>query len=101
PRPLLLSPSFPCTTLFRSSLRSVSYARTTVPSTPPHPTTNCGRGARRISQVRSCARYLGDDRFDGTPQCIFRLLHLAHVPQLSEDRKSTRLNSSHVSISYA
>src|SRR5438034_1901659 len=50
---------------------------------------NCGRG-RRYQVLRSPRGRTGDDLFA-----------LAAVPERCEDRKSTRLNSSHTVISYA
>src|SRR5437868_8743193 len=44
----------------------------------------------------------GNDRHAGRPQLRrLRHAHHGHVAAVASDRKSTRLNSSHVSISYA
>src|SRR5439155_24974570 len=54
----------------------------------PHPTVRQGAVIRDVEGGEACGKGLGDDeRFDGTLS--------------NRDRKSTRLNSSHVAISYA
>src|SRR5699024_11308602 len=98
--PLLLSPPFPYTTLFRSN-----HVHTTPrPTTRTHHAASSGterlhpqqhrrhhrRGLRRVEHVprqRTNSPY-------HLEQPLRPLLH-------PKDRKSTRLNSSHVSISYA
>src|SRR3712207_7870817 len=68
---------FPYTTLFRSA--EVGVGR---------PEKEAGR-ARHRKVV------------DGAREAECPLAHLDGVPELAEDRKSTRLNSSHANISYA
>src|SRR5204863_2108973 len=92
------SPLFPYTTLFRSSAdeglgreRPVRRARPpdrVAAPAPPHP--QPGRGLQPPHQPHPRA---------GRPGGRHGGLHRAHHP--AEDRKSTRLNSSHVEISYA
>src|SRR3712207_7364925 len=77
---------FPYTTLFRSGL-------------PVHlHSSGGGSPALRLQEadVRNLEEVLTDGRFAGT---TFVLIH-GGTP-LVEDRKSTRLNSSHANISYA
>src|SRR5207253_7262184 len=76
------SPLFPYTTLFRSSRTS----RTPYSQRPPR--TRCGQEQRErpLPIVQSDMR--------GSPRVI-------DAAKRQEDRKSTRLNSSHVAISYA
>src|SRR5689334_23723209 len=71
---------FPYTTLFRSSLLVLDEIFGSLDEGRRH-------------HVLTLLRRLGD-RF---PQVIL----ITHVEQIREDRKSTRLNSSHSSISYA
>src|SRR5437868_11451756 len=88
PRPPI-STLFPYTTLFRSQYGGVQYdhvldfadTKTTDPDTgkPTHPF--CNRYKKQIQSLRTGKESL-------------------HLPDFT-DRKSTRLNSSHVSISYA
>src|SRR5438045_6783284 len=63
---------FPYTTLFRSRDHSAAVAPPTISSHPPKPDRRCRRGRRRRAGI-----------------------------QPRSDRKSTRLNSSHLGISYA
>src|SRR5437868_13210503 len=70
------SPLFPYTTLFRSSLRAV------VEREKPH---------LIVPEIEAIA----------TPELQALEREGWHVIPTAEDRKSTRLNSSHVSISYA
>src|SRR5438067_9869348 len=72
-----LSTLFPYTTLFRSRLRDAR---------------RCGRGSQRQGELRADRVLLVDRR----PALAHGRITLPRT-----DRKSTRLNSSHVSISYA
>src|SRR5699024_12436607 len=86
PPPPPRSPLFPYTTLFRSSRagRRPPSARDFPGRPPPFPV----RGLWvRLSESSSLRTYI--------------TLTLPLLPFISSDRKSTRLNSSHVSISYA
>src|SRR5690606_41716531 len=76
---------FPYTTLFRSD-RAGGQAR---------------RPPRRLHRGRLEGFRLQDER--GRTDCQYRLRRVAalHRPLREGDRKSTRLNSSHVKISYA
>src|SRR5207249_12089375 len=89
------SPLFPYTTLFRS-VRALSEATGLDGSEVP-PSLCRGVVALSLRFTReSHARatdYLADDGL--------RLAYLAYYLPVNLDRKSTRLNSSHVSISYA
>src|SRR5690606_40463114 len=74
-----LSPPFPYTTLFRSSFLRAEHAVLRAvggDQLPQHP-----RVLRLVARAKTVDRH--------------------HVALLDEDRKSTRLNSSHVKISYA
>src|SRR5699024_12728793 len=75
---------FPYTTLFRSGDDDVLSARSEEPADPP-PAARARRDRDPVPRPWSCV--------------VERKLR-ARSP-LGEDRKSTRLNSSHVSISYA
>src|SRR5437868_7761761 len=75
---------FPYTTLFRSDGRG-RRAR---------------RHARRVGEVRLVEDVVGAEGIDGEAGGI-GLEPETPVDLAAEDRKSTRLNSSHVSISYA
>src|SRR5205807_10119596 len=66
---------FPYTTLFRSL------------TVPP--------------SVMALLPYAADDRRDGIVALAFAMKHVAQLLLMCEDRKSTRLNSSHLVISYA
>src|SRR5258707_9283179 len=68
---------FPYTTLFRSE----------------------GKASARLLQEPRVALPMANHRIEGFPQRIAALLKGLHP--LREDRKSTRLNSSHANISYA
>src|SRR2546426_5450745 len=74
---------FPYTTLFRSTATCVSAGRT------PHPLSS--RGSYFVP-----ATVLPNSWFDQGPHSPFRAGLIR-----SQDRKSTRLNSSHLVISYA
>src|SRR5205807_6301550 len=86
-RPPPISTLFPYTTLFRSpGLNSPSYTHWLLPALPP-----------AASESRP---------FLSSPSCTFWGLCLSRCrarqrPQKVQDRKSTRLNSSHLVISYA
>src|SRR5690606_42121449 len=85
------SPPFPYTTLFRSAPRArcrTGRRRTRRPWRQPHPHTRRVRAQRHLQIVAELGE-LGD--------VVHPLLHLPP----GQDRKSTRLNSSHVKISYA
>src|SRR5690242_20929800 len=80
---------FPYTTLFRSIGEAVEHGA-------------CGRRDRRAAGAT------GYDQYGGMPAPgqinraePFLAAHAFERPDRSEDRKSTRLNSSHMSISYA
>src|SRR5690349_18119592 len=88
---------FPYTTLFRSRLRIGDDSFQKNPPTPEH------QGNRRL--VKEICAVLGDDN----ETCVvlhhieaqIKLRRDAFNLDRAEDRKSTRLNSSHVEISYA
>src|SRR5699024_11829382 len=84
PRRPLLSPLFPYTTLFRSFISSLPLLFT------DSITDKCPRNVTAEHFI-SCQRTLSH----------FNTIHYIFLPQKLQDRKSTRLNSSHVSISYA
>src|SRR5207302_5043933 len=94
------SPLFPYTTLFRSSIR-IRDNGTGVPwSRFTRQLTAVGASGKRGSKARG---FRGVGRLAGLGYCqevIFRSRTSGEAP-ISEDRKSTRLNSSHVKISYA
>src|SRR5690606_41827048 len=84
-RPPPRSPLFPYTTLFRSKNRPNSRAV-------------ISSGVREFEQLRELVRECGPiDEHPHTECCVLGLL----TKLRREDRKSTRLNSSHVKISYA
>src|SRR5262245_56914191 len=97
-RPLLCPCPFPYTTLFRSgrghgpprgpSGVSPRADRRHPPRTPPLDAPAPGRGAARRHR-------------EGLRRRHRRLRHLRRAPADDRDRKSTRLNSSHLGISYA
>src|SRR5690348_18121592 len=76
---------FPYTTLFRSSVRSVSTAPSAIGRSDEHGHQQGGQVERRVHE---------HPRHHGVAA-------LAHLGQGQADRKSTRLNSSHPSSSYA
>src|SRR3712207_7745598 len=81
---------FPYTTLFRSSAagRGALRARCGPPEDPQRPNRQDGRNDGHEPEPRLA--------------CEVRLLKPSHdVRQRQQDRKSTRLNSSHANISYA
>src|SRR3712207_7492892 len=88
-RPPPRSPLFPYTTLFHSTAGRGSRAGGSIDEVHPP---NRSRDMQRITQVDSFT----DKPFAGNPAgvCVMEA-------QREEDRKSTRLNSSHVNISYA
>src|SRR5256885_8561792 len=73
---------FPYTTLFRSD-QSVSLWRNLVGESA------VGRYGERIAQIRPCGTRSRQDH------------HMRQLGRMNRDRKSTRLNSSHLVISYA
>src|SRR5699024_12738950 len=94
-RPLRRSHLFPYTTLFRST--SVNCSRFFVTS---------GKACKEVKQVCRCERntdkYIQQDQKDSALNPKFGRQSIdRHDDHNFRDRKSTRLNSSHVSISYA
>src|SRR5690606_41026640 len=89
-RPPARSTPFPYTTLFRSGGARIPAAG----DLPPRCYVRTAAGWRR-------ARGLYEPDVDGATHCWVRRSPVAWVPDNPEDRKSTRLNSSHVKISYA
>src|SRR5699024_9680140 len=59
----------------------------------------CGLGASKARDISKCMRILKEKYGGNVPDQFDELLALPGVGR--KDRKSTRLNSSHVSISYA
>src|SRR5207245_4270596 len=90
PRPPL-SPLFPYTTLFRSLY---SATRAASHFAQPRRRASTARSRRRQARAKSLHR-----RQPRSRQCLS--CASPDLPFRSEDRKSTRLNSSHGSISYA
>src|SRR3712207_8701283 len=78
---------FPYTTLFRSLGTLTGWQG------------DYERGASLIDEALRLTRALGDDC--GTARALGRLGWIAWANGRPEDRKSTRLNSSHANISYA
>src|SRR5262245_65028057 len=84
---------FPYTTLFRSLVNEFSELR----GRARHSVRAAGRGRNYGRRARSDAPYLfAGGEFLGQPRTGRRRLLLSN-----QDRKSTRLNSSHLGISYA
>src|SRR3712207_7074058 len=75
---------FPYTTLFRSA-----GGRAEGPALSP----------AELKKARELLRRLGDSSFRSREEASGQLLKMG--PGVKEDRKSTRLNSSHANISYA
>src|SRR5699024_12507840 len=86
PPPPPCLPLFPYTTLFRSSSLSVSSLALSSPV---------------VSSVSSVDSSSDVSSPEFVPSVSVSASSPDPVPSLSSDRKSTRLNSSHVSISYA
>src|SRR5699024_12223016 len=91
------SPLFPYTTLFRS---------TSIPVIAPILVTPFQKIERIIGGPKHVARPAhANTASQNTESSGFRAMMIANAPSTAvatrEDRKSTRLNSSHVSISYA
>src|SRR5690625_6145261 len=84
-RTLPICTLFPYTTLFRSSLR-LHTRGVGVPSAARHKHSNTGAMTRGAVELPSSSQHLHP---------------MFHAGQAMADRKSTRLNSSHVAISYA
>src|SRR3712207_7020215 len=83
---------FPYTTLFRSELRGGTYA---YDAPPP------GRGLQGAGTVHHVAWYSTDEEHEAWRDRI-RAIGGHPTPAIDrQDRKSTRLNSSHANISYA
>src|SRR5207253_3306345 len=99
--PLSVSPLFPYTTLFRSrALRSFSWLRVM-----PLLQTECGvwaefltRPSVLLHEILTMRRTLPHRR---TASDSWSIESYPTLRVGTEDRKSTRLNSSHVAISYA
>src|SRR5207249_11810334 len=95
------SPPFPSTPLFRSRLRRAApWTRRPVASCAPH--SAAGDAPNHVAFILYNAALFGVRQVDQARG--FAWVASAHrlAPNASEaDRKSTRLNSSHVSISYA
>src|SRR5437868_7203403 len=89
PRPTL----FPYTTLFRSTADVYGTGQ----SEEFLGTVFKGRRAKAIIATKFGMK-MGDGKEGARPQYVRQALDARHT---AEDRKSTRLNSSHVSISYA
>src|SRR5207249_11699011 len=93
------SPRFPYTTLFRSRFRPVSpplvVAALAAAAAPPV------RAQAPAQKLDPLLRPLLDAAVVARIDRTSRIEALGAVLQRSQDRKSTRLNSSHVSTSYA
>src|SRR4051812_49911729 len=92
PRPPT-STLFPYTTLFRSKIDGVSKSN-------QHPTLAILRHTK-ICNFKKCFVTAIAQTFKLVPNDFERLGYRCHEALLEVDRKSTRLNSSHMSISYA
>src|SRR5207302_6254520 len=93
------SPLFPYTTLFRSSLSYPFLEMRGDHHSASHD--DLSDGYERISRFHlSQLAYLAE-RLDAMPEGDGTVLDNCCLLWLSKDRKSTRLNSSHVKISYA
>src|SRR5207302_10726052 len=92
----LRSPLFPYTTLFRSEVAHASYATRpaaiVVVTLPRRRLPSSHEFAERERKRSSRTRQV---------ESRFRRTRFAGAPTTMRDRKSTRLNSSHVKISYA
>src|SRR5690606_40583906 len=88
---------FPYTTLFRSVRRKRRREIVDDRSVRMHPARRAQRRPRRVAdRVRVPVEVSLADPRHGTPEVVAEL----GVPRHASDRKSTRLNSSHVKISY-
>src|SRR5690348_17823135 len=99
PPPLSTSPLFPYTTLFRSAENGatswvIALNKRGHPTSPPRPEEPHDRGAPPGSSG-------GSSGPDTAGAARFRRTDAALLLPFAADRKSTRLNSSHPSISYA
>src|SRR5690348_18100303 len=81
---------FPYTTLFRSSTHDQRDAAS-----------QSDAGARRVASAATRSRRESSRDLAGERVVLFRAARNAPRLAFPEDRKSTRLNSSHPSISYA
>src|SRR5699024_12535396 len=94
PRPTL----FPYTTLFRSRHRGQSLtARTVRAGRDDHVS---GRDQSEVDELWALGRSINEDDVVPPGHGLQRLGE-SRTREVAADRKSTRLNSSHVSISYA
>src|SRR5437868_3402615 len=97
----LRAPLFPYTTLFRSGmvvLRSISLVNTPPSVSMPSDSGVTSRSSMSLTSPRSTPPWIAAPTAT-TSSGLTPLL--GSLPKKSLDRKSTRLNSSHVSISYA
>src|SRR2546430_9388623 len=88
------SPLFPYTTLFRS-------IDDTQPLSAPHTTEQLVEGRDELSRILDGVRRLPDDRREALIMRFALGMDNREIARALEDRKSTRLNSSHSQISYA
>src|SRR5207249_12335884 len=96
-----LSTLFPYTTLFRSTL-----LKTTTRFDRPHSPVTVRRHYNMLNQIFNMAnreRLINDNPCREVSRTVLKQLPTWQNRErwLNKDRKSTRLNSSHVSISYA
>src|SRR5207249_10130768 len=88
------SPPFPYTTLFRSLQSEAALVHPRVRDLEPRLVDHLLPVEQQVEVER--ARPTRRNRLSVAPECLLQLQQGAE-----QDRKSTRLNSSHVSISYA
>src|SRR5207253_10129368 len=94
-------PLFPYTTLFRSAGSIVVFSSLT-PHATKRNTTDDVRKAYILQYCPDGARICRGSPADGPPTATELIGDAVRCfPVVREDRKSTRLNSSHVAISYA
>src|SRR5207249_6069409 len=86
-RPPPRSPLFPYTTLFRSSAAAAYLAK-------------AGLDCVLLEREKFPREHVGESLVPSSTR-VFRELGFVDEMERARDRKSTRLNSSHVSISYA